>query len=394
MRVRVAAGLAAAEDQQVGDDCGARGALVRAAGQPDRAGQVGQGGDLAAGGGVAGVHGVAGGHHGDQAAGADQVQGLDDEVVVDAVTAGVVQAVGQGERAERDVADRQVEAALAGPGVGEGLVDDVGVRVERGGDLGGDRLELDAGEPGAAGREADEVARSAARFQDPAAGEPELLDACPDGLDEAGVGVVRVQRVAGRRGQLRRGQQAGELVAGPRVRSPVGVEDLRDRAPARPAGQDCLLIGCRRAVLALDGAERGERGQVRADAGDGPGGGQVVLAVRAGTGGRLAVLGQFLLLGVHLRPQRVAAVDDQRPFPARRRQVGLLRVLARLRLGGQQDLLRQDDLLRLAAGRGQPARLRQVALPGLVVARQFRGQLVDLPGRLLAQASRRSCPGP
>ena len=83
--VRLTAGLAAAEDQQVGDDCGARGALVGAAGQPHRAGQVGQADDLAAGGGVAGVHGVAGGHDGDQAARADQVQGLDDEVVVDAV---------------------------------------------------------------------------------------------------------------------------------------------------------------------------------------------------------------------------------------------------------------------------------------------------------------------
>ena len=213
------------------------------AGQPDRAGQVGQGGDLAAGGGVAGVHGVAGGHHGDQAAGTDQVQGLDDEVVVDAVTARVVQAVGQGERAERDVADRQVEAALWGPEAGEGLVGDVGVRVERRRDLGGDRLELDAGEPGAAGCEADEVARSAARFQDPAAGEAELPDACPDGLDEFGVGVVGVQGVAGGRGQFRRGQQAGQLVAGPGVRSPVGVEDLRDGAPAGPVGQNGLLIG-------------------------------------------------------------------------------------------------------------------------------------------------------
>ena len=41
--IRVAAGFAAAEDQQVGDDCGACCALVRAAGQRDRAGQVGQG---------------------------------------------------------------------------------------------------------------------------------------------------------------------------------------------------------------------------------------------------------------------------------------------------------------------------------------------------------------
>jgi len=118
---------------------------------------------------------------------------------LDAVTAGVVAAVGQGERAERDVADRQVETALAGPGVGEGLVDDVGVGVERGRDLGGDRFELHAGELGAAGGEADEVSRSASWFQDPSAGEAELLDAAPDGLDEAGVGVVRVQRVARRR---------------------------------------------------------------------------------------------------------------------------------------------------------------------------------------------------
>jgi hypothetical protein len=65
------------------------------------------------------------------------------------------------------------------------------------------------------------------------------------------------------------------------VRSPVRVEYLRGGAPARPAGQDGLLIGCCRAVLALEGAQRGERGEVGADAGDGSGGGQVVLAVRA-----------------------------------------------------------------------------------------------------------------
>ena len=61
-------------------------------------------------------------------------------------------------------------------------------------------LELDTGELGAAGREADEVARSASWFQDPAAGEAQLLDACPDLLDEPGVGVVGVQGVAGRSG--------------------------------------------------------------------------------------------------------------------------------------------------------------------------------------------------
>ena len=183
--VGLAAGFAAAQDQQVGDDAGAGGALVGAAGQPERADQVGEGGDLAAGGRVAGVHGVPGGQHDDQAAGAGQVQGLDDEVVVDAVPGPVVAAVVQGDLAERDVADHQVKAVLAGAGVGEGLGDDGGVGVERRGDRGGDRLQLDAGHLGAGGGEADEVARSAARFQDPAAGKAELPDAVPDGLDEA-----------------------------------------------------------------------------------------------------------------------------------------------------------------------------------------------------------------
>ena len=58
VRVRLAACLAAAQDQQVGDHAGARGPLVGTAGQPQRADEIGEGGDLAAGGGVAGVHRV------------------------------------------------------------------------------------------------------------------------------------------------------------------------------------------------------------------------------------------------------------------------------------------------------------------------------------------------
>ena len=170
---------------------------MRAAGQPDCPGEVGQGGDLAACGGVAGIHGVAAGHHGDQAARPHQVQALDDEVVVDAVPAGVVPPVGEGEIAERDVADRQVVTAFGGAGVGEGLVGDVSVRVQLRRDRGGDRVQFHARDPGAAGREADEVPAAAPCFQDAAPGEAELLHPRPDGLDEGGVGVVRVEGVAG-----------------------------------------------------------------------------------------------------------------------------------------------------------------------------------------------------
>jgi len=64
------AGCAAAQHEQVGDDLGAGGALVGAAGQPDRGDQVRQGGDLAAGGGVGGIHRPVRGEHRDDATGA------------------------------------------------------------------------------------------------------------------------------------------------------------------------------------------------------------------------------------------------------------------------------------------------------------------------------------
>ena len=193
--------------------------------------------------------------------------------------AGVVPAVGQGEAAERDVADRQVEAAFGGAGGGEGLVGDVGIRVQPGRDRGGDRVQFHAGDLGAAGREADEVPAPQPGFQDPAPGEAELLHPRPDGLDEGGVGVVRVEGVAGRGRQFPRCQQPGQFLARPGVlrlagrRIPPGPRPTRTSGPGRPAPP--VTAGT---ALALDGAQRGERGQVRADAGDGTGRGQVVLA--------------------------------------------------------------------------------------------------------------------
>ena len=56
------------------------------------------------------------------------------------------------------------------------------------------------------------------------------------------------------------------------------IDDLNGRRCFRPALFDVLRGSALRAVLALDGAERGKRGQVRSDAGDGPRRGQVVLA--------------------------------------------------------------------------------------------------------------------
>ena len=102
--------------------------------------------------------------------------------------------------------------------------------------------------------------------------------------------------------------------------------------------------------------------------------------------------GQLLLLGVHLLPQRVAAVHDHRParLARRRRLAPVPRVLVAGFLAGsrfrrEQDPLRQDDLLGLQAGHVQPAHLDQVVLAGRVVPGQVQGQVRDLPGRLLPQ---------
>ena len=89
---------------------------------------------------------------------------------------------------------------------------------------------------------------------------------------------MRVEGVAGGGRQLPRARQPGQFLAGPGELRLALVEDLRDRAPPGPPGQDRLLVRCGRAVLPLDDAQGGKRREVRADAGDGTGRGQVVLA--------------------------------------------------------------------------------------------------------------------
>jgi len=81
--------------------------------------------------------------------------------------------------------------------------------------------------------------------------------------------------------QLLLGEEAGELLAGPGELRAAGVEDFGDGAPAGPPGQDAVFVGGGRAVFALDRPERGQGGEVGADAADGTRGRQVVLAFGA-----------------------------------------------------------------------------------------------------------------
>jgi len=157
------------------------------------------------------------------------------------------------------------KVACGGAEVGERGRDDGRVRIQGRGNGGGDRVEFDAGDACCWRGEADEVA--GAGLEDAAAGEAELGGGGPDGLYQCGVGVVGVERVAGGGRTFPGGQQGGELVAGPGELGAGGVEDLGDGAPAGPAGQDLLLGGGGRAFLCFELVQRGQGGEVGADAG-------------------------------------------------------------------------------------------------------------------------------
>ncbi|MFE7525097.1 hypothetical protein ACFU7Y_05185 [Kitasatospora sp. NPDC057542] len=158
--------VASAQNQQVGDHFGAGGLAVSSGRQADRAHQVGSVGDLQTRGLAGAVEGVAAGEHRDQPARSHQVERFDDEVVVGGQAQRVVVGVVERDLVEGDVAHGAVVVAVGHPGVDEGFGADLGVRVEGGGDLGGDRVELDSGHVDAFGRECDEIATAAAGFRE------------------------------------------------------------------------------------------------------------------------------------------------------------------------------------------------------------------------------------
>ena len=178
----------------------------------------------------------------------------------------------QGDLAERDVADDQVEVVAWDSGVGEGLGPDVGARVEVLGDRRGARVELDTAQRAVLrghdlGGQPDEGAGAAAGLEHahrlPVGAKPAVDDQVPHRLRQGGVGVVGVEGRLGCGAPFPLVEQllefapfAGELAIGL-------VEDLRHRAPPRPAGQHRLFLRGRRPVLLLQLAQRRQRGQVR-----------------------------------------------------------------------------------------------------------------------------------
>ena len=253
-----------AEHDEVGDDVSAGGGTVGRRGQPDRADEVGQARKVSSGAERSAVECEPRREQRDDAAGTGERHRLHEEVVVDRVAGAVVHRVVEGDLGEGHVPDDEVDRIGEPCGL-EALVPDVGVRVEKPRDASGDGLELDADGGGVeavrAGRQEDTGA--AARFEDPAAVEPQRRDEPPDGRSDRGVGVVRVQGRASSRRQLRGGEQRRELVAQPPPRGIAPVERVRKRTPPCPSRQDATVVASRDPCVGVELSEQPERGEVR-----------------------------------------------------------------------------------------------------------------------------------
>ncbi|NKU81470.1 hypothetical protein GS893_24395 [Rhodococcus hoagii] len=131
------------------------------------------------------------------------------------------------------------------------------------GDLGGDRVELDADHLHSLGRRSQEMPATAARFEDAGAlGQAGAFDGPPHRGRDRRIGVVRVDGAqtggvvfAWGEQLLQFGTLGVELGLG-------GVEDLRDTAPPGPLGEYALFVRGGGPVLGDEAGDERERVQV------------------------------------------------------------------------------------------------------------------------------------
>lgn len=124
-------------------------------------------------------------------------------------------------------------------------------------------VELDARDPSAFRSLADEVARPAPGLEDFTSVEPEPGDRVPHRGNDGVRGVVGVERRSPRSRPLVLGEEAANLVV-VRIRY---VEHIGQGAPARPPGEDDLVVGSRGALFDLEAAKRVQRREVGGELG-------------------------------------------------------------------------------------------------------------------------------
>ena len=170
------------------------------------------------------------------------------------------------ETAKRNTRYRHVVKAVGQFGFLEGLVADVRVGVKHPRQPGGDGINLDAGDDRApvhgVRHEADEVAQTQRRFQEPAADEAEALQQGINRADDDRGGIMGVERrgpgrveFVGREYPLQALALLGPLLV-------PYVEDLRQAAPADVAHQHALFVVRRLTRFGFESLEQLDGGKV------------------------------------------------------------------------------------------------------------------------------------
>ncbi|GEM_PF-4394537 len=272
------AGVALAQEQDVGLHIGRGETGEGAPGQPDRAQQLGLRCHVLAHGVVAGLHRPGAGDEAHQPAGADQVQRAAEEVVVDPEPCiGLGARVGGGVVAERHVADHQVEPVLGQRYLLERRNAHVGTmrRIQRLQHPAGESVDLDGRDRAALGERsghgAQEMADTGRGLEHAPAGEAEALHGLPHGLDHMNLGVVAVvDRGPGRRVVVGGQQRLQLLGAGAPGRIVAfQVESSGQAAPAGEAQQLAALGGVRGTKRQFDALQCACCGEVGFELGDG-----------------------------------------------------------------------------------------------------------------------------
>ena len=166
------------------------------------------------------VHRVAARDQGDQPARPDHVEGLREEIVVDTASQLRTTAIGRIEYrvvAKRNVPDRCIEKVFRESGVFERFAMDVRIRVEFGGDSSRNRIEFNAGAPGAFVQvfrhESEEMADTHGRFENvPTRLKSKPFHRAPDRLNDFWRSVMSIGRGGPRRCELLGGENIPQLV--------------------------------------------------------------------------------------------------------------------------------------------------------------------------------------
>ena len=219
-------------------------------GQADRAQQLRPLGDIFPHAAGALVHGVAGGDERHHAARSHLIQRLGEEVLVDGQVQPVIAPILHFELAKGNVAHRRVKEVVGEIHLFIALHGNAAAGVQLTGDASGNVIQLHAVEltlRHALRQHTEEMTDAAGRLQHVALPEAHLLQRGVDAVDHHRRRIEGGQCGFPRRGVLCFGQQAFQFL----IPAVLGIEAVRQTAPAHIRGQDLLLLHRGEAILRL-----------------------------------------------------------------------------------------------------------------------------------------------